>query len=88
MRKSNTKEYISEQNKRAREVRISKPINEKEKLIIRMICNELSSEEIAETMDKSIRTVENSRQIIMKKLSCRNSVGVVKYALRNGIYKL
>lgn len=84
--KSNSKEYISEQNKRARKSRISKPINDKERLIIRMVCNQFSNKEIADVLGISKRTAETSRQIIIKKIGCKNSIGMVTYAIKNKIY--
>jgi DNA-binding NarL/FixJ family response regulator len=88
MKKSETKEYISAQNKRARLKRISKPINDKEIVIIKMVCAELTSKEIAKATNQSYRTVENSRQIIMKKIGCDSSFGIMKYAIQEGIFKL
>lgn len=40
---------------------------EKEKIIIQLICKQLSSAEIAEEMQLSIRTVEDYRLDILKK---------------------
>ena len=88
MIKSKTKEYISAQNKRARLKRISKPIDDKERAIIKMVCAGLKSKDIAIATNQSIRTIQNSRQIIMKKIGCNNAFGIMNYAIQEGIYKI
>lgn len=50
--------------------------------IIKMIAQEMSSKEIAETLFISNRTVEKHRIRIMKKTSSKNFIGVVLFALR------
>lgn len=61
--------------------------SEKELQIIRMICEEHSSREIAEKLCLGVRTVEGYREKIQQKMNARNMAGVVVYAIRNGIYK-
>jgi DNA-binding NarL/FixJ family response regulator len=56
--------------------------------IIRGICEELSSKELADKLALSNRTVENYRQNIMEKIDVKTKVGVVIFAIRNGVYKL
>jgi DNA-binding NarL/FixJ family response regulator len=63
-------------------------LNEKEISIIRMICDEFSAKEISDKLLQSPRTVEGSRTKIIEKLRVKNIAGVVKYAIRNGIYFL
>jgi DNA-binding NarL/FixJ family response regulator len=60
---------------------------EKELQIIKLICEEHSSREIADKLFLGVRTVEGYREKIQQKMNARNMAGVVVYAIRNGIYK-
>jgi DNA-binding NarL/FixJ family response regulator len=60
---------------------------EKELMIIRMICQERSSPEIAKQMELSKRTVEGYREQIMEKINARNIAGIVMYAIRHKIFE-
>jgi two-component system response regulator NreC len=62
-------------------------INEREKEIIRLICQEFSSKEIAEKLDNSPRTIEAYRDRLLDKIGARNVAGMVVYAIKHGIYK-
>lgn len=67
---------------------IKAEFSEREKEIIEMICREMTNKEIAEKLFLSVRTVEGHRLNILEKMNVKNSVGVVVYALKNGIVKL
>lgn len=56
--------------------------------IIKLICDGLSNKEIAVAQRVSIRTVEKYRERIVEKTGVRNTVGLVVFAIRSGIYKL
>ncbi len=60
-------------------------LSEREKEILTLIAKELSSEQIAEKLFISIKTVGNHRQNILAKCDCRSSVGLVKYAIKTGL---
>jgi DNA-binding NarL/FixJ family response regulator len=69
---------------------VSKPqihLNEREKEIIRMICEECSSKEIALKLGYTTRTIENYRESIQQKTGAKNAAGVVLYAVKHGIYE-
>lgn len=53
--------------------------------ILKLICLELSSSEIAEKLFLSTGTVDTHRRNIMVKLGVNNTVGLVKFAFQNGI---
>jgi DNA-binding CsgD family transcriptional regulator len=64
----------------------SKPeLTDREKILIKMIVDEKTNKEIAVELGLSIRTVENHRYRMMKKLNLRSTAGVVKMALREGL---
>jgi two-component system response regulator NreC len=56
---------------------------EREKEIIRLICQQLTAQEIADKVFLSKRTVEGHRTRILEKMNVKNTAGVVIYALRH-----
>ncbi|HEY0677725.1 MAG TPA: response regulator transcription factor [Chitinophagaceae bacterium] len=63
----------------------SEPVsfNEREKEIIRMICQQCTTQEIGEKLFLSKRTVEGYRTRLLEKMNVKNTAGVVIYALRH-----
>lgn len=59
--------------------------NENELVILELICNEMTTQEIADKLFKSRRTIESARTLMMNKIGARNVVGLVMYALQNGM---
>lgn len=55
--------------------------------IISLISLEYSGKEISEMLFISINTVETHRKNIMRKLEAKNTIGLVKYALKNNLIK-
>lgn len=60
-------------------------LNDREKEFLRWTCSELSYKEIAEKMFLSPRTIDDYRQALFKKLNVHSRVGLVMYAIKNGI---
>jgi DNA-binding NarL/FixJ family response regulator len=54
--------------------------------VIKMICQEYSSKQIAAALNLKTRTIERYRDAIMQKMDVRNAAGVVKFAIKQGIY--
>jgi DNA-binding NarL/FixJ family response regulator len=59
---------------------------ERELQVIEMICNGLSSKQIASALNLRTRTIERYRDTIMDKMDVKNAAGVVLYAVTNGLY--
>lgn len=59
--------------------------SEREKEIIRLICREFTSKEIAYSLNLSKRTVEGHRTRIMDKVGAKSIAGIITYAFRSGI---
>lgn len=53
--------------------------------ILKLICKEYSNAEIAEKLFLSISTVETHRKNLIAKLGVNNTVGLVKFAIRNNL---
>jgi DNA-binding CsgD family transcriptional regulator len=52
------------------------------------VCQQYTSEEIADELGLSKRTVEGYRANILEKMKAKNSVGILIYAVKNGLYKI
>ena len=63
------------------------PLTEIETKVIKLIYKEMTSQQIAEKMGKSKKTIDNHRLFIIKKLKVKNVVGVIKHAVKNNIVK-
>jgi DNA-binding NarL/FixJ family response regulator len=61
--------------------------SDREKDIIRLICEGKTSQEIGKTLYIGHRTVERIRSIILGKMNVKNAPGLVIYAMQNGIYE-
>lgn len=62
--------------------------NPKELQVLRLLCQEHTTKEIAQLMHVSHRTVEGYRQTLLQKTQTRNSIGLVKFAIKMGIFTL
>lgn len=60
-------------------------LSPREKEILALIVKEFTSEEIAEKLFISKKTVDNHRQHLFVKCNCKSTVGLVKYAISNGL---
>ncbi len=70
---------------------LEKEINifsERELQIIKMICKEKKSKEIAQLLFINVRTVDSHRKNIMDKSNTKNFVGVILYALKNNLIEI
>jgi len=52
------------------------------------MCNEYTSQEIADKLFISKRTVEGHRQKVIDKIGAKNTVGLVIYAIANKLHSL
>lgn len=61
-------------------------LTETEIEILRLICDEKTSEEIAEEVCLGRRTIEHYRRRILIKTDCQSPMALVKFAIKNGLY--
>jgi len=64
------------------------PLTERELDVLRLICQELTTTEIAGKLFLSPRTVEGYRNNMLQKTGARNVAGLVVYAITKGFYTL
>lgn len=63
------------------------PLTVREKEILELICQEHTTQEIAEKLFLSVRTVDGHRNNLLEKTGARNTAGLVIYALRHDLFK-
>ena len=63
-------------------------LTERELLILKMICDEMTNPEISEKLFISSRTVDGHRSNLLTKTGCKNTAGLVIFAIKHGIYEL
>jgi two-component system, NarL family, invasion response regulator UvrY len=63
-------------------------LNEREIEFLKLACTEMTYKEIAETMCLSPRTIDGYRDALFEKLNLKSRVGLVLFAIKNGIIKM
>jgi two-component system, NarL family, invasion response regulator UvrY len=66
-------------------VRQQLTLNDRELEFLKLVCTESTYKEIADLMYLSPRTIDGYRDSLFEKLQVRTRVGLVMYAIRNGI---
>lgn len=61
------------------------PLNDRETEFLKLACSELTYKEIADKMFVSPRTIDGYRDALFEKLQLKTRVGLVLYAIKNGI---
>ncbi|MFL5765071.1 MAG: response regulator [Bacteroidia bacterium] len=76
---------ISSKHSNPKEVSAHSGFSEQELYVLKLICEELTVQQISEKVFLSPRTVEGYRRRLLKKTNARNTAGIVKFAMRNGL---
>lgn len=63
-------------------------ISEKERQFLKLACSELTYKDIAERMFVSHRTIDDYRISLFEKLKVKTRVGLVLYAIKNGLVEM
>ena len=63
-------------------------LNERETEFLKLACTEMTYKEIADKMYLSPRTIDGYRDALFEKLNIKTRVGLVMYAIRNGIVQV
>lgn len=67
---------------------IDQDLTKREIEVLKLICEECTNKEIADRLNLSSRTVEGHRQNILSKSGCKNTVGLVIYAIEHQIIEV
>src|SRR5690606_16717232 len=59
-------------------------LTKREKEVVKLICRECTTQEIAASLFLSPQTIDTHRKNILHKLGVRNTAGLVKYAKERG----
>lgn len=73
---------IQKENRQKQETAM---LTDREREILHLIVREHTSDDIAQKLFISKKTVDNHRAKILEKTQCKSTIGLVKFALRNGI---
>ncbi|MCG8321913.1 MAG: helix-turn-helix transcriptional regulator [Cytophagales bacterium] len=63
-------------------------LTDQEIQIIRMICEEKTTEEIAKSLNISPRSTSRYREKLLIKTGSRSAIGILKFAVKHKIYHL
>lgn len=79
------------QNNLGKKKKVSKPsvmqeqLSKREEEVLQLICQQHTTEEIADKLFISIKTVNGHRNNLLQKTGSKNVAGLVLYAVRNGV---
>jgi DNA-binding NarL/FixJ family response regulator len=62
-------------------------LTDREMDVLRLVAEELSSQQIADKLCVSVPTIETHRRHLFQKLGVKNVVGIVKFAMKHGLVK-
>lgn len=80
--------YVTLGEDKGKEMNAISQLTENEIIFLQMSCTEMTYKEIAEKMRLSPRTIDGYRDHLLKKLNVQSRVGLVIFAIKNGLYKL
>lgn len=63
-------------------------LSTREQEVLQLICKEYSNAEIAEQLFISVRTVEGHRNNLLAKTGCRNTAGLVLFAVKHHFFEI
>ena len=61
-------------------------LTEREEEVLQLICKEFTNAEIAARLFLSVRTVDGHRNNLLMKTGCKNTAGLVVFAIRDGLF--
>jgi two-component system, NarL family, response regulator NreC len=64
---------------------VTEILSKREVEVLKLVCKEFSNAEIAKKLFLSVSTVETHRKNLIAKLGVQNTVGLVKFAIRNNL---
>lgn len=79
------KMYFSNTQKISKNEELEVELTDKEIELLKLVALEKNTNEMAESMNVSIRTIEHYRSRLIKKINVKNAVGLAMYAVKNNI---
>jgi DNA-binding NarL/FixJ family response regulator len=63
-------------------------LSNREQQILQLICKEYNNAEIAKELYLSVRTIEGHRTSLIDKINCRNTAGLVLFAIKHHLFDI
>ena len=80
--------FLSHEESKGKEMSAISQLSPRELTFLQYACSEMTYKDIAIEMQVSPRTVDGYRDELLKKLNLQSRVGLVLFAIKNGLYKL
>lgn len=80
--------YLGHDENKGKEMSAISQLSPRELTFLQYACSEMTYKDIAVEMQVSHRTVDGYRDELLKKLNLQSRVGLVLFAIKNGLYKL
>ena len=80
--------YVRNEDHNVKDISAIAELTERELIFLRYACTEKTYKDIATEMKVSPRTVDGYRDELLKKLNVQSRIGLVLYAIKNGLFKL
>ncbi len=80
--------YLNNQKKDKKSKKEQQILSRREMEVLQLFAEGMSNRQIAEKLFISVRTVETHKNNIMKKINLKNTVDLVKFAIKNNIIEL
>ena len=80
--------FLSHEENKGKEMSAISQLSLRELTFLQYACSEMTYKDIAMEMQVSPRTVDGYRDELLRKLNLQSRVGLVLFAIKNGLYKL
>lgn len=80
--------FLTHEENKGKEMSAISQLSPRELTFLQYACSEMTYKDIAIEMQVSPRTVDGYRDELLKKLNLQSRVGLVLFAIKNGLYKL
>ncbi|HKO81554.1 MAG TPA: response regulator transcription factor [Chitinophagaceae bacterium] len=80
--------FLSHEESKGKEMSAISQLSPRELTFLQYACSEMTYKDIAVAMQVSPRTVDGYRDELLKKLNLQSRVGLVLFAIKNGLFKL
>jgi DNA-binding NarL/FixJ family response regulator len=81
-------DYYQHERVGTRAIKVAQGLTKRESEILEQVASGKTNTEVAEVLFISVKTVETHKTNILEKLGLRNSVELVRYAIKNGLINM
>jgi DNA-binding CsgD family transcriptional regulator len=80
--------YVSNEEDEGKQTALLLNISEPEAPFLQLLCTDKSYKQIADAMYANIRTIDNHRDNLFKKLEIKTRVGLVLFSIKQGVVNI